>query len=276
MRPRKAAERHHHRERHRQEPDCGRTQLRPPEADGHHRKDVVEAGDGVLQAGEEARRLPLLHVVPGPASRRGGREERALLPRRRTPPAALHRALRAASPSAGSSSTRRASRRRNPERLGPARPADLERPEGPLEKDDEENEGDLADLDADVEEKERQRNLRLRQPMAVSPLAKPKPCRRPKAKATTQGWRIVKARLAAPDADDLRAEEEDRKGDGGVQGGSGALGTELAMASVMLCAKVKRRDRLHQHPAARDDQEEAEDEEEWSTPRRMCWRRAAR
>ena len=54
-------------------------------------------------------------------------------------------------------------------------------------------------------------------PIAVRPLAKPKPCSRPKANATTHGWRIV--RLVSPrhDAHDLGAEEEDGQRDRGVQ-----------------------------------------------------------
>ena len=48
-----SAERHHHRESHRQNPNGRAAQLRAPEADGNHRQHVIETGDGVLKAGEK-------------------------------------------------------------------------------------------------------------------------------------------------------------------------------------------------------------------------------
>ena len=42
---------HHHRERHRQQPDGGRAELRAPQADGDHREHVVEPGEGDRPAG---------------------------------------------------------------------------------------------------------------------------------------------------------------------------------------------------------------------------------
>ena len=54
-------------------------------------------------------------------------------------------------------------------------------------------------------------------PIAVRPLAKPKPWSRPNAKATTHGWRIVKLVSPRHVAHDLGAEEEDAERDRGVE-----------------------------------------------------------
>ncbi len=48
-----------------------------------------------------------------------------------------------------------------------------------------------------------------------------------------------------------------------LSGGSGALAyPRVAIARVMLCATVNDGDRLHQHPAVADDQQQAEHEEQ--------------
>ena len=59
------AEGHDHREDHRQEPDRGGAELRAPQTDGDHGENVIEAGDRVLQPGQEAGGLPGLLVSPG-------------------------------------------------------------------------------------------------------------------------------------------------------------------------------------------------------------------
>ena len=64
--------------------------------------------------------------------------------------------------------------------------------EGALEQQHQCHEPELSDLHSDIEAQERQRHFGTRQASAGEPLAKPKPCSRPNAKATTQGWRMVK------------------------------------------------------------------------------------
>jgi hypothetical protein len=49
-----AAERHHQREGHRQQPDRRGSEEGAPEADGNHRRDMVPAGDRMLEAAQEA------------------------------------------------------------------------------------------------------------------------------------------------------------------------------------------------------------------------------
>ena len=76
--PQHPAEGHDHRERDRQQPHRRRAELRSPEADRHHRQHVVEPGDRVVQAREEALRAALLDV--GPGERRPQRRERGSAP----------------------------------------------------------------------------------------------------------------------------------------------------------------------------------------------------
>ena len=100
-------------------------------------------------------------------------------------------------------------------------------------------------------------------PMAVRPLAKPKPCRRPKAKATTHGRRMVKLVSPRQDADDLRAEEKDRESNRGVERRRGnARITKRRSGKGDAVGDRKGADGLDQHPRASDDEQEAEHEQE--------------
>ena len=167
--PEHAAEGHHHRERHRQQPHRRRAELRAPQADRHHRQHVVEAGDRVVESGEQALGAALLGVRPRE------RAARALTSEARRP--RPQRCSRLARSSDGAHRAPREQHQRpldrpvRPERphrvarqvLDEPRPAHLEDPERALEQDHEQNERDLADLDAHVEEQQRERDLGLRQ-----------------------------------------------------------------------------------------------------------------
>ena len=100
-------------------------------------------------------------------------------------------------------------------------------------------------------------------PIVVRPLAKPKPCSRPNAKATTQGWRIVK--LVSPRH--LRTISGPRKrmlsAMAALSGGSGrARVPERGDRQRDAVGDGERRDRLHQHPAVADDQQQAQHEQQ--------------
>ena len=87
-----AAEGHHHRERDGQQPDRRRAELRAPEPDRDHRQHVVEAGDRVAQAGEEALRAAL----PRRGRRRARGQQRDARAKARTAARTPARAARAA------------------------------------------------------------------------------------------------------------------------------------------------------------------------------------
>ena len=100
-------------------------------------------------------------------------------------------------------------------------------------------------------------------PIVVKPLAKPKPCSSPNANATTHGWRIVKLVSPAPPPDDLRAEEEDAERDRGVERRQRrARVAERGDRQRDAVRDGERGDRLHQHPAVADDEQQAEHEEQ--------------
>ena len=169
---------------------AGRPELRAPEPDRDHREDVVEARDRMREPGEESGRLAARACARRRCRRAGATRQQS-----------RERRSADAGPSRSTEQDRRALDR--PERaeradrvagqrLDPARPADLERRNDALEREDEQHEADLADLDADVEAEQRERQVLRGRPALVSALAKPKPWMRPKTNATTQGWRIVK------------------------------------------------------------------------------------
>ena len=66
--PEETTERHHHGERHRQQPDRGRAQLRSPNAYGNHRENVVESGPRVPEPRHQSYGLAGRERARGPSS----------------------------------------------------------------------------------------------------------------------------------------------------------------------------------------------------------------
>ena len=100
-------------------------------------------------------------------------------------------------------------------------------------------------------------------PIMVSPLANPNPCKSPNAKATTQGWRMVRLALAALISNDLRTEKENARALSRLP--RAARGARVAQGRHRERQAVRDRergDRLQQHPSIRHEKEEAEDEQQ--------------
>ena len=78
-------------------------------------------------------------------------------------------------------------------------------------------------------------------PTSLSAPAKPRPCSRPKAKATSHGRRAVRLCPAAPRIHDLHRDEHDAERDRRLDRRAGHMRRSRASprASVMLCATVK-------------------------------------
>ena len=259
--PEHPAEGHHHRERHRQQPHRRRPELRAPEAHRHHRQHVVETGDRVVEAGEEALGAALLDVGPRerrPERREEGERGRALAPtsvalRRQQHQRALDRPVgperahgvagQAARTSRGqrTSSTRKERSSRTTSRTNATCPSST-----PTLK-----RSSASGISA------------CGSPIEVRPLAKPKPWSRPNAKATTQGWRIVK--LVSPRH--VRTISGPRKrmlsAIAALSGGSGrARVAERRDRERDAVREREGRDRLHERPAVGHDQQQAQHEQQ--------------
>src|SRR5215470_15524087 len=91
---------------------------------------------------------------------------------------------------------------------------DLERAD---EQQDQRDEGELADLHADVEHQQRERNVGLREADRRETAREPEAVQQAERERDDPRVADREARLAAPGADDLWAEEQDRQRDRGVQ-----------------------------------------------------------
>src|SRR5262249_40292935 len=189
-----AAQRHQHREGHRQKPQRGRAELGAPQSHRDHRQDVVEPRDRMAHAGEKAARLPSLHVRRG---RRAGEPQGQQSHRGRDDDAPLdHRVTRRARPAhrarsrttrwtvqyapseptayAGSISTGRGQRTSSTRNARSRSTITATKSSWPTST-PRLNVSSASGISA------------RGSPIVVRPLAKPKPCNRPKANATSHG-----------------------------------------------------------------------------------------
>ena len=147
----------------------------------------------------------------------------------------------------------------------------LEHAECALEQDHDGDENELPDLDADVEEQERQRDFVARQPKARQAAREPEAVQQPERERDDPWVADRKARLAAPDADDLRPEEQDRQRDRGVERRRRhAEDLEGRSASVRLCATVNAVMVFTSVQRSRTMSSSPSTKSRWSTPSAMC------
>ena len=164
-----------------------------------HRQHVVEPRDRVVEPGEEALGAALLDVGPGEGRPQGGEQdaatERVSAGSRRAATAIrrLIAPLPGGSACAGSSSRRRACPRRS--RASARRSRGQRTSSTRNERSSRMTSSTNATCPSStptLKSSSASGISAFGRPIAVRPLAKPKPCSRPKAKATTHGWRIVK------------------------------------------------------------------------------------
>ncbi len=262
----KGAQRHDHREGDGQQPDRRRAELRPPESHRDHRQHVVEPGDRVPEAGEEpGRRAGLLvrQRGAGDEEERAGQESDRGGARTRLP-SLLHRAPSEQHPGA----LNRPERAERADRVAgqglcPARPADLEHAERAFEAENQGDEEELAGLDADVEEQQGEGDLGLRQAHAGEAAGETETVQQAEGEGDHPGMPDGEARLAAPPAHDLGTEKEDRERDRGIERRSGRRGVaERRDGQGDRVRQSEGADRLQEHPAVGDDQQQAEHEQQ--------------
>jgi len=113
----------------------------------------------------------------------------------------------------------------------------LEHAKGALQQHHQQHEGELPEFDRRCLKSSSASGISsFGKPISVSPAAKPKPCSRPKAKATTQGWRIVKLVSPRQARTISGPRKQNAQRDGGVERQQRRRGvaTSVASASVML------------------------------------------
>ena len=172
--------------------------------------------------------------------------------------------LPAAPPCAGSSSRRRASRPHSPAAPPRARPMDLQHAEGALQQQDQRRtKRELSDFDADIEHQQRERDLRRRQPHRRQPAGEAEAVQQPEGEGHDPGVADREARLPAPRAHDLGAEEQDRQRDRRIQRQQRrARVAERGHRQRDAVRQRERGDRLHQHPAVAHDQQQPQHEQQ--------------
>ena len=178
-------ERHHHGEGHGQQPDRRCAKLRAPQPDRDHRQHMIQPGDRMTKAGQESDGFALLRMCEGtattaqpPSARPASAQQllrSGLCPRacpelvegfasfvwrnlgrhHRTPHSRDTRWMVQNAPSEPTVYPGK--------RLHPAWPADFQNAEGALERQDQRDETQLAELDSDVEAHQRQRQFMPRQ-----------------------------------------------------------------------------------------------------------------
>ena len=175
-----AAERHHHRER------TGNSQIAGAPSCAPQRPTAIMASTWSrpeIGCSKPVRKPAACPACTCAQAREGATSAPAARARHRLSREALHRFVTRSHRTPPRSISRALDRPERAERadgiagqrLRPARPADLERPEGPRRRQDQEHEEQLPDLDPDVEQQQRPRDIRLRQAGGLQPAGEAEP-----------------------------------------------------------------------------------------------------
>ena len=149
------------------------------------------------------------------------------------------------------------------QRRGPAWPVDLQDAKGALEQQHQQHECQLPDLDPDVEAQERERQFGARQTRARQSAREPEAVQQSEGKRHHPRVADGEARLPAPDAHDLRTQEQNAQGNRGVERRHRDAGVaERRERERDAVGEGEGAHRLHQHPAVLDDQQQTQHEQQ--------------
>ena len=132
-----------------------------------------------------------------------------------------------------------------------------------LQRQNQRHESELPEFDADVEGEQRQRHVLLRQPGVGQRGGEAEAVQQPEGEGDDPGMPDGEARLAAPGANDLRPEKQNAQGDRGLERQPRDLGiAERGHGQRDAVRNGEGGDRLDQHPAVADDQQQPEHEQQ--------------
>ena len=133
---------------------------------------------------------------------------------------------------------------------------EFEQAERPFKQQNAQHESKLSDLNTNIEQKQRKRNLIFRQTQLGQAAGEAKTVQQAKGESDNPGMTNGKAGFTTPAPHDLRAKEQNRERDCGIQRSRRDVGdAKRSHGEGDTVRHGKGGYRLHQHPSVLDDKE---------------------